>query len=182
MFAIASWIYVVVKPVGADALFPSATWPRHLSILSPVNNPRSGNTPDKKAVDTATTSKNRSKAVHHRSRNLRTPYTAELQTYASSHLTHLQVCVTPNHYPPNCHSEFQSATLAQYNQVAQTLMRHRRWDMVLGSRFLQYAQYTETSLLQNFYKRVRQCYTTAHIHCYCSPSRYCMEASGGLPP
>ena len=31
--------------------------------------------------------------------------------------------------------------------------------MAVGSRFLQDVQYTETSLLQQFYKRVRQCYT-----------------------
>ena len=34
--------------------------------------------------------------------------------------------------------------------------------MASGSRFLQYAQYMEVSLLQHFCKRVRQCYTTRH--------------------
>ena len=31
--------------------------------------------------------------------------------------------------------------------------------MELGNRFLQYAQHTEASLLQHFYKRIQQCYT-----------------------
>ena len=70
--------------------------------------------------------------------------------------------VTPNCSSPNHISEFQPTTLAKYDQLAQTLMRHRRWDMALGSRFLQYVQYTETSLLRHFYRRVRQCYTTLH--------------------
>ena len=40
-------------------------------------------------------------------------------------------------------------------------MRHRRWDMELGSRFLQYAQYTEANLLQHFYNRMWRCYSNS---------------------
>ena len=42
------------------------------------------------------------------------------------------------------------------NSWAQTL---RRWDMALGGASFR-MQNTEASLLQHFYKRVRQCYTT----------------------
>ena len=72
------------------------------------------------------TSKNRSKAVHYLNRHPCTPYTADLQAFASSYFTHLQVCVTPNCSSPNYISEFQSTTLAKYDQLAQTLMRRRR--------------------------------------------------------
>ena len=68
--------------------------------------------------------------------------------------------------------------LAKYDHLAQTFMRHRRWDMASGSRFLQYVQYTETSLLQHFYKRVRQCYTTLHTSIAISRIIY-LEASRG---
>ena len=71
-----------------------------------------------------------------------------------------------NHRPlcpsPPSLSEFQSTVLAEYHQLARTLMRHRHWDMALGSRFLQYARHTKASLLQHFYKQVRQCHTTLH--------------------
>ena len=108
------------------------------------------------------TSKNRSKAVHYLSCHPCTPYAADFKTFPSSHFTHHQVCITSNRSPSNHISEFQSTALAKYDQLAHTLMRHRRWDMALGSRFLQYVQYTEASLLQRFYKRVRQCYPTLH--------------------
>ena len=135
------------------------------------------------------TSKNWSKAVHYLNRRPCAPYTADLQTFASSHLTRLQVCVTSNCSPPDHTSEFQSTPLAKYDQLAQTVMRHgcwdmalglrcwdmalglRCWDMALGSRSLQYVQYTETSLLQHFHKRARQCYPTLHTSVACSRRR-----------
>ena len=46
--------------------------------------------------------------------------------------------------------------------MAKTLRQQQRWDMELGSSFLQYAQYTEASLLQHFCKCTRQCYTNLH--------------------
>ena len=63
---------------------------------------------------------------------------------------------------PNHTSAFRSTTLVKYEELAQTLMRHQRWDMALGRRFLQSVQCTENSLLHPFYKRVRQCYTALH--------------------
>ena len=70
--------------------------------------------------------------------------------------------VFPHPSLPHPASEYQSTALREFKHFAQTLMRHRRWDMELGSRFLQYDQCTEASLLRHFHKRVRQCYTNLH--------------------
>ena len=105
------------------------------------------------------TSQNRAKAVHYITQHPGTPHAADLRSFASSHYKHPQICFTPRCSLPHRASEFQSAALTEYTQLAQTLVRRWRWNMELGNRFLQYAQHTEASLLQHFYKRIQQCYT-----------------------
>ena len=62
-------------------------------------------------------------------------------------------------HSPHPALEFQSTALTDYKLFAQALMRRRRWDMELRSRFLRYAQHTEASLLQHFYNRMQQSYS-----------------------
>jgi hypothetical protein len=109
-----------------------------------------------------------------------TPCTADVKAFASSHYTHLQVYLTPSCSPPHHASQFQSTALAKCDQLAQTLMRHQRWDMAVGSCFLQYAQYTEASLLQHFTSECdSDSDTTLHtsIATFASP-HYCLETPG----
>ena len=115
----------------------------------------------KKLLTQTPTSRNWSKAVRYLTQHPGTPYTADLQTFASLHYVHSQVCFTPTWSLPHHALKFPSTAIADYRQFAQTLMRHRRWDMELGSRFLQYAQYTEATLLQQFYNRMWRCYSNS---------------------
>ena len=114
----------------------------------------------KKLLTQTPTSQNRSKAVRYLTQHPGTPYTADLKAFASLHYVHSQACFTPT-CPPHHALKFPATAIADYKQFAHTLMRHRRWDMELGSRFLQYAQYTEANLLQQFYNRMWRCYSNS---------------------
>ena len=116
----------------------------------------------KKLLTQTPTSQNRSKAVRYLTQHPDTPYTADLKTFASLHNVHSQACFTPTcPHPPHHALKFPATAIADCKQFAHTLMRHRRWDMELGSRFLQYAQYTEANLLQQFYNRMWRCYSNS---------------------
>ena len=82
------------------------------------------------------TSQNRSKAIRYLTQHPGTPYTADLKNFASSHYVHSRICSTPHWSFPHPASEFPSTAITDYKLLAQTLIRHRRWDMELGSRFL----------------------------------------------
>ena len=100
------------------------------------------------------TSRNQSKAFRYLTQHLGTPCTADLKTFAYSHCAHSQVCLTTTWSLPHHALLFPFTAITDYRQFAQTLMRHRRWDMGLGTRFLRYAQHTKVSLLQRFYNRM----------------------------